>query len=350
MRCKCGNNASPYCSDNGCTCCCKDVNCSKHVRIKCEICDDKIMEDEFCTCRQCRIKICKNCVIRKNDDDFGGKFCSDNCFKKYKKEITEEQKVKKKCKTCKKIIMPYYDYDYYECNGCCEIFCYDCCDYRQYSRKCEKQNCYYCIRGHCLNNGYESDKYCEDCFDEDLENNVTECNICDEPFPDSKYWICDGCENVSCYDCSEPLRNMINECYDPDCKFCKKGICRYEYLDSRCYCTNCFDGDPNIDTDLDTDVDVEQQNKILELIEEKKFIEIIKMHNIQLTIVPNFTYLYNNDKMCAICHDSNVECQVSCNHVFCLKCYVTHNLAYASSQCAMCKENISNNLIISLLD
>lgn len=88
-------------------------------------------------------------------------------------DIKKLQKEEVNCVKCTKIIKPYYDEEFYKCDGCDDYYCYDCDYPNRYSIKCTSFECFYCRKGSCLNNRNEyfgEDTYCNDCYVENCDD------------------------------------------------------------------------------------------------------------------------------------------------------------------------------------
>jgi len=157
----CNKIASPKCIDLRCGGCCTNLDCERH--------DNRVVDEDTDVYED-----------SENSEDYG--FCS-MCNTKY----------------C-------LDDEIYECDGCNKFFCYNCNIYSQNYVPCEDRGCYYCRRGCCLNNTYEDERYCSDCF---VSNEPT-CEICglENEF---ECWKCDNCEKVYCDSCKDNIL-IENEC------------------------------------------------------------------------------------------------------------------------------------------
>lgn len=251
IPCLCGRTASVLCENKQCKKCCDNKKCSnrKHrnkdkikiykynsLEIK-EIttmfldCIETLPEDiaklivndyidDRDQCLQCNKKHDKKitCIIC---DNFWCEYCEpdniqiidDNhvCLSCSKTNIT-------KCKKCNgKFLLEFYS-DIFKCDGCSNIYCYNCESPYSNDIPCHVEDCYYCSRGHCFNNRSEDERYCEKCFPR-FDDRI-KCIICDsfQEETDVFHYECDNCDLCFCEECSE---------------------CHFDKEDNR-YCDECF--------------------------------------------------------------------------------------------------------------
>ena len=314
--CFCGKMCSEYCIIKCCCKCCKVPGCNKHnpsIGItnrdnnKCTLCmketPDKL-NNYINTKIDSKIKYCNNCYIENKqilDRLLEHESCTiydelkNQLDKELKKELEEnfelfleqykdqnitktilENKIKNHKNYCFSILMES-DLDY-ECFGCNDIInicdtdicvscnillCEDNCIRILYEH-CPNKNCYYCKKGNCHNNTFNS--FCNDCYLDENEifyekyqyaiitkdtilyddNDINlrnfdeyeldyQCPNCKKikMFKSSEIRNCDDCESYICYDCSET--NYV-KCDKNNCKYCINKTCYNGIFTCICDC------------------------------------------------------------------------------------------------------------------
>jgi hypothetical protein len=77
------------------------------------------------------------------------------------------------------------------------------------------------------------------------------------------------------------------------------------------------------------------KNSLKELINNKDYNKIIEKLKIQ---IKEFTI--NEEDKCCICFESNYNFLSSCNHCYCLDCFLMWKLIDIQNKCAYCKQDI----------
>jgi len=195
----------------------------------------------------------------------------------------------------------------------------------RYEKTCKIDNCYYCRRGYCFNNGFKEGYYCEICYiPEDI------CKICDTE--DDLIWECDVCEDKYCFTCKSPFVTQA-ECPIENCYYCRKNKCHNNYVTGT-YCLYCID-----------EIIKEDEDKakliINECLENKDYKKIKEVWGI--------TMEYMNRRKtdeCCICLDKQIECETECGHGYCLNCLMHSKYVYDNMNCALCNMQLNNKVMV----
>lgn len=237
------------------------------------------------------------------------------------------------CEICEKEHR-IYDGEIYKCDGCDTSYCYDCRLPNQYENKCTIRGCYYCRRGNCYNNGYQSEYYCESCFEPDT------CSKCKSE--DELLWKCDKCEKLCCYDCEKP-ETTHTECYTENCYHCRRGNC-YNIRTLDIMCSECYEeNELNNNESDDNESDDRKNSEIYKMLENRNYDDIIAIYGL------NVSYKKQKKKIretCSICMDEIVNCRINCKHMFCFSCYIIAYHIYDSKKCAICQKKTNSDVVI----
>lgn len=150
-RCRCGQIFSIRCIDKKCASCCSNLDCKRH-------------QNKF---------VCKDKnEVNKNEIhyDYADTEILDNINKVLDKTNLPSEMIdyilnyldeRLQCSMCNEKF--HWSDAVYQCDDCGKIFCDDCNPNDGLYYKCGVIDCYFCGRGHCLNNRYEG-RYCRDCI------------------------------------------------------------------------------------------------------------------------------------------------------------------------------------------
>ena len=122
-----------------------------------------------------------------------------------------------------------------------------------------------------------------------------------------------------------------------------KNACSNQHIDIALWLTTICN-DFNIVIKHNEIINWKIKNGLEEFYNKKEYDKIIKILNIQKK-----EYIENTNNQCSICYGNKPNFTTSCNHTFCLDCFLTWYICHDKKECSYCRQDIIiNNCLIFL--